>query len=645
MWGYRGSEGRYAQVHVHDRCDSRQRLERNSPRRLGCFIRQGFLLALVFIACSQLANAQVLPTPPEHPTTDANGVDVVNGSLSLPPRIDLSIGPEGTGGLKFAEYFNSSAGWRNSFSNLSTSTPDGLVPVASVAIGNEAESFAPGPVSGTGSSFDDYSGRYITRDGRVVHFDQFFCSVTQDGPSSPNPDPYGDPIPGPTTTTTYRFASSIEYPNGDTVYLHYKTRPWLGCTGSRLQSAVSNHGYQIKFSYQSNNSSDPETLWAQITSAVAINNAVEYCDPDADSCSLANNWPTATYSSNSVGTVPSITTTSQVTDALGRVTTYVGHSGSGSDTYSIRTPGHASDNIAFTLAPLVNPCLATPVDPGLVFKVTSATVNGMTTNYSHTSSAYGTVVTATDSLSHATAYSSLCAYGATSSMLPQFGRVVSQVDPLNRQTQFTYDQFGRVTMATSPEGNHTNFTYDSSTTATNGDIVQTTVYPKSGSGLANIVTTNTFTTCTNTNYKICNKPISVVDPNGNQTDYTYDPNHGGVLTETLPAVNGIRPQKRYSYQQFTAYVKNASGVVVPASAPVWLPTQVAECRTQASCSGGADEVITRYEYGPAGVLNNLLLRGKVVSGDGTSLRTCYAYDALGNKISETTPRANLSSCP
>ena len=32
-------------------------------------------------------------------------------------------------------------------------------------------------------------------------------------------------------------------------------------------------------------------------------------------------------------------------------------------------------------------------------------------------------------------------------------------------------------------------------------------------------------------------------------------------------------------------------------------------------------------------------------GVATTLRTCYAYDALGRRISETQPNANLASCP
>lgn len=55
---------------------------------------------------------------------------------------------------------------------------------------------------------------------------------------------------------------------------------------------------------------------------------------------------------------------------------------------------------------------------------------------------------------------------------------------------------------------------------------------------------------------------------------------------------------------------------------------------------------TVYDYGPDGVPNNLLLRGVVTDAapGGLSSRTCYAYDALANKISETSPRAGLTSC-
>jgi YD repeat-containing protein len=58
-------------------------------------------------------------------------------------------------------------------------------------------------------------------------------------------------------------------------------------------------------------------------------------------------------------------------------------------------------------------------------------------------------------------------------------------------------------------------------------------------------------------------------------------------------------------------------------------------------------VLTTYDYGPTNVANNLWVRGKVVTADSETRRTCFAYDALGRKLSETAPKgtAQLTSCP
>lgn len=179
---------------------------------------------------------------------------------------------------------------------------------------------------------------------------------------------------------------------------------------------------------------------------------------------------------------------------------------------------------------------------------------------------------------------------------------------------------------------------------------------KSGSGLADITISATYN-CSNP--KFCAKPTSVTDARGNVTNYTYKPENGEVLTQSLPPdANGIRPVKRYAYGQRYAWVSNGSGGFVHASDPVWLLLSEKSCRATAtnvttdSCDGGAsDEVITSFDYGPdTGLVgNNLLLRGKTVTAqdsDGVvrSFRSCYGYDREGNKIWETSPRAGLAAC-
>lgn len=167
---------------------------------------------------------------------------------------------------------------------------------------------------------------------------------------------------------------------------------------------------------------------------------------------------------------------------------------------------------------------------------------------------------------------------------------------------------------------------------------------------------STAAECSTPFQKICNKPIAVRDYNGNQTDYTYDSTHGGVLTETAPAVNGVRPQTRYTYQARYAWVKNASGTTVQEAVPVYVVTRKSSCMkgsaSGAGCALANDEIVTTYDYGATTGLNNLNLRGETVTGpvtvNGTltsvTLRTCYGYDWQGNRISTTLPNANLGSC-
>jgi hypothetical protein len=185
-------------------------------------------------------------------------------------------------------------------------------------------------------------------------------------------------------------------------------------------------------------------------------------------------------------------------------------------------------------------------------------------------------------------------------------------------------------------------------------ISKETHVPKPGSGLPNLVKTYAYGPCASPgSYKSCGKPAAITDPKGNVTNFTYDPAHGGVLTEMkpAPAAGGARPLTAYTYAQKYAYVKNSGGALVAASTPVWVPATMTVCQTVAGaspspvCDGGALQTVTTYEYGANGTANNLLVRGIAVTAGGQTLRTCSAYDTLGRKISETQPNANLTSCP
>lgn len=193
---------------------------------------------------------------------------------------------------------------------------------------------------------------------------------------------------------------------------------------------------------------------------------------------------------------------------------------------------------------------------------------------------------------------------------------------------------------------------------TRNNVIWASRVPIAGSGQPAVTVYQATYPADCMNPRTCNRPITETDANGNVTEYTYAPEHGGVLTETGPSVptrqtNGtmanVRPQKRYEYAQRYAWISNGSGGYQQAATPIWLLVRERFCRTTAasgsSCAGGAaDEVVTDFDYGPNSGPNTLLLRGVSVTADGRTIRTCYSYDSSGNRISETQPNAGLGSC-
>lgn len=230
------------------------------------------------------------------------------------------------------------------------------------------------------------------------------------------------------------------------------------------------------------------------------------------------------------------------------------------------------------------------------------------------------------------------------------------IDPLGRQTAYTWTgensaagtirQKNQLASMQLPDGRRVEYTYDN-----RGNRTQTRMKAKPGSGLADIVTSASFpSSCTSSTRKTCNQPTSTTDANGNVTTYTYETAHGGIRTSVAPAVNGVSPSIRYYYTQREAWLKSGSGYAKTGD-PVWLVSETRTCRTSAlnlsngTCAAGSGDLIrTTYDYGPDSGPNNLWLRGMAVIADGQTLRTCYTYDALGRRLSETQPNANLSSC-
>jgi len=219
--------------------------------------------------------------------------------------------------------------------------------------------------------------------------------------------------------------------------------------------------------------------------------------------------------------------------------------------------------------------------------------------------------------------------------------VLENIDPLNRVTKYEYDAGDRLWKIVYPEQNYVTFSHDA-----RGNILFKTEHPKPGSGLAPITQSALYpTTCTNT--ITCNRPISVTDPLLGTTTFeyalptqgtynvgslglvgiTYDIGTGKPTKVTSPesSPGAPRPQVRNQY---------TSGMLV----------RSAYCRTLAVCADTTDEVVTTYDYGGTEATTRIL-HGVAVTSDGVTLTTCYAYDELGRRVSETPPRADITTCP
>ncbi|MEO9825289.1 MAG: RHS repeat domain-containing protein [Paracoccaceae bacterium] len=229
-------------------------------------------------------------------------------------------------------------------------------------------------------------------------------------------------------------------------------------------------------------------------------------------------------------------------------------------------------------------------------------------------------------------------------------RLVHMIDELGQKTEYHHNIYEELAGIIYPEGNSVLNGYGARANLTSSAII-----PKDG--LANPILETTYTyplTCDNIPKARCNKPLTMTDPNGNVTEYTYN-DRGQVLTETRPAPTpgAARPTLIQTYAMRTAYIKNPSGSPVPAGPPISLLTSSYTCISSVICSvstPAVDKVVTQYDYGPTSGLNNLLLRGFTVTaanelGQIETLRTCYQYNYFGEKIAETQPKAGLTSCP
>ncbi len=484
------------------------------------------------------------------------------------------------------------------------------------------------PVNIDGSSLEYNASwpeeyRFTAADGTVFNFDDAY-SATRDASC---------------IGSVYQEKAVIKsavLPNGQTNTYHYVTRT-LGdtyCYNStditpkfdrRLQSITNNFGYQLYFTFESNDAVDVER-WSTITRVTGINNTVDFCGPTATSCTAAasSDWPFLTYDLSLgeiifVVFVPGELSVNSITDAEGKKID-IGYDTSQpvkSPPNSISFPNGTINTISIAY----DANRVSSYNRGFgAWTYTYSDVFVSQTNWKRT-------VTVTDPAGKSTEVKSDVAERLVESVKDELGHI----------TTYEYDLEDRIKKVTRPEGNSVSYSYDG-----RGNLTQSSAVARPGFSETNIVTSATYpASCSN--QKTCNKPTSTTDPRGKVTNYTYASAHGGVLTVTAPTAGGVRPQTRYTYAQKNARYKNGLASFVTGS-PVYRLTKVSSCATASSCNGTADETKSTTVYPSSSGPNNLLpisVTNAAGNGAVSSIFT-MSYDDIGNLKTIDGPLSGIS---
>jgi len=585
---------------------------------------------------------------------DDLGVNLMSGSASIGGTA-VSVGLEGSGGLTFRTWLDLSSFWRDNMraylSNVErNSLPPGLDTVG-VSSGNSLGRYAI-----TGGSYPNASYTPVIEDGSSLTLDlqKNFVMIQRDGKKvssnflckSPDGRQMYDNM---TSYEVGTWANKVENPNGEILRVYFITLYGSdGCEKAhRIQSMKNNFGYQIHFDYATE---DIQSIdWDRVTAVTAINKSVDYCGDTAIRClNMTKAWPSVQFSEQIVnlGNNYSYKTMSYV-DSVGKSAT-VRYDYAPGFQYQVTLTKEGAELAKYTAL------LSTPRT------IEAITKGGKTWTYSHFTpdpfEIWSVAFQRTSPLGGVKAVQSEALYGQVRWTKDEQGNVTKYFYDANHLLTHVLLPEGSLDANGNPAAGYTKYDYDA-----RANVIKTTVVAKAGSGLANIVTSAGFdTTCSNR--KTCNQPNWTRDADANQLDpahsntaldtlYSYSPDHGGVLSVMGPApVSGAaRPLKLNTYAQRYAWVKNASGTLVQLTDPVWLIATSTQCQTVAGgnspvCDTAAPQTVTTFEYGASGTGEAMLVKGVAISSGGTTMRTCFGYDYLHRRISETKPNANLTSC-
>jgi RHS repeat-associated protein len=560
------------------------------------------------------------PPLPRVTAVDQNGVDLLYGRRTGSDS-EITIGLADAPDLELAEGFNGFTG-----------TPLGGFHYTDGSYPNYSDFY----VLGERGETNNYggAGRYLPDGMAASGSGSTWTLVEKDG-TRWNFAPTNMLSPAPD-----KYLTSMVRADGEVFTYTYSSIP-AGDIRGKLNSIRSSAGYQMNFQWT------PVSGSYRLTKVTLSNRRYAFCDPNTGACTGTNTWPSLTWSVDASGNTTATTSglRSVVYGAIVRGPQVGGTSTQPVYEWNRTVTSGAGVQRTFTndYAAMSNNSL-----PLYYGRPSGASYSNACNN----DSSIWRVQDAGGTWNYAYSATNIDCAGVsrTDPLGKQLSRTVntttnvnSLTDELGRATTYTYvDQWNNssneggemrhLTSRTHPEGDKESWSYDFIFNVTGWSHI-----PKPGSAEPTLNWSASYpASCVVTTTAYCGEPSYTIDPRGKRTDYTYDPTHGGILTKTLPAdANGIRPQIRYTYTQLSAKVLNSSGQLV-AETPIWKLTSTSMCRTQASCAGTADEIVTDYNYD-----DNLLPVSETIRAGDNSVNavTTKSYDQVGNVTSVDAPLA------
>jgi YD repeat-containing protein len=235
----------------------------------------------------------------------------------------------------------------------------------------------------------------------------------------------------------------------------------------------------------------------------------------------------------------------------------------------------------------------------------------------------------------------------------RYAQAIRSVNALGQMTTTLYDDFGRPTEVTHPEGDKTITAYD-----IRGNVTSETKRAKPGSLLSDLVTTTTYvtgpTTASCATPATCNKPLSVKDPRGFYSNYSWDNSSGNLLSVTqgldvngtCQLIGGSCPQTSYTYTSLPGY-DGFQGTLGTLSLPATKQVLISVGNSTTSSYNWLLKDFSPAQYTGMSNLSvkKVQANGIVTDSAGLNLRTCFLSDSSGNVIAVTEPKAGLGTCP